>query len=467
VGETTTSIGFLVDIDVYLIKTDSEGEELWHNTFGGSSVDSGSSVQQTTDGGYIIAGKTISFGAGKLDVYLIKTDSDGDEIWSKTFGGADHDEGNSVQQTTDGGYIIAGRTISFGTDGSAVYLIKTDSDGNELWYKTFDGFLWSYGFSVQQTTDGGYIIAGEAWPWYTGEFDVYLIKTDSDGDEIWSKTADNDGGYSVQQTTDEGYIIAGETRSFGAGSYDVYLIKTDSEGEELWHNTFGGPDGDVGFSVNQTTDGGYIIAGRTWSFGAGKLDVYLIKTDSDGDEIWSKTFGGEHYERAYSVQQTADGGYIIAGHTSSFGAGVTDVYLVKVASEGPGVIYGSIVDWWFTLGFWFSGAIFMWWLYYKWSPPVPPGDPYRSILLSVIGGVVITLLTLFIPIRSLAGATHYGLPLAWRIRLVLHPKYNPWRINIPYLIDDIVIWSLIVGVVIFFIRRRWSGARAVTQARNL
>jgi hypothetical protein len=233
-----------------------------------------------------------------------------------------------VQQTTDGGYIIGGWTeISdpvLPLD-SNVYLIKTDSNGNRLWKKTFGGGFFNCGRSVQQTTDGGYIIAGDRGS------GIYLIKTDSDGNELWSKTFGGsswESGYSVQQTTDGGYIIAGDTDSFGAGNHDVYLIKTDPDGNELWSKTFGGSSEDFGYSVQQTADGGYIIAGETGSFGAGYGDVYLIKTDSNGNELWSRAFGGSSWDYGRSVQQTADGGYIIAGETGSFGAGYGDVYLI-------------------------------------------------------------------------------------------------------------------------------------------
>jgi hypothetical protein len=325
--------------DVYLIKTDGNGTEQWTKTFGGAGLDYGYSVQQTTDGGYIITGGTTSFGNGWEDVYLIKTDGNGTEQWTKTFGGADNEWGLSGQQTTDGGYIIAGFTYSFGNGARDVYLIKTDGNGIEQWSQTFGGTNVDWGHSVQQTTDGGYIITG-----YTDSFgngasfggNVYLIKTDGNGIEQWSQTFGGtfwDYGYSVQQTTDGGYIITGYTDSFGNGG-DVYLIKTDGNGIEQWSQTFGGTSDDYARSVQQTTDGGYIITGFTFSFGNGGNDVYLIKTDGNGIEQWSQTFGGINLDYGYSVQQTTDGGYIIAGFTYSFGNGNIDVYLIKTDGNG-------------------------------------------------------------------------------------------------------------------------------------
>ena len=316
---------------VYLIKTDSSGNEVWNRTFGGLEVDIGYSVQQTSDDGYIITGSTGSFGAGSLDVYLIKTDSSGIITWSQTFGGAESDVGYSVQQTSDGGYIIAGYTISFGAGVYDFYLVRTDSSGIITWSQTFGGAGPDVGASVQQTSDGGYIIAGETLSFGAGG-DVYLVKTDASGNMTWSQTfggVNSDAGSSVQQTSDGGYIIAGLTDSFGAGSRDVYLVKTDASGNMIWSQTFGGVHYDAGSSVQQTSDGGYIITGETFSFGAGSQDVYLVKTDTSGNMTWSKTFGGAGPDVGSSVQQTADGGYIIVGETLSFGTG-GDIYLIEV-----------------------------------------------------------------------------------------------------------------------------------------
>lgn len=322
--------------NVWLIKTDSYGNEQWNKTFGGSEDDEGQSVQQTSDGGYIIAGWTKSYGAVNKDLWLIKTGSSGNEQWNKIFGGTTDDAGTSVRQTSDGGFIIAGYTSSSGAGSVDAWLIKTDSSGNQQWSKTLGGSSTDGAYSLQKTTDGGYILAGWTMSYGPGPLlNVWLVKTDGQGNQQWNKAfggTGSDKAYSVEQTTDGGYIIAGETDSYGAGNIDAWLIKTDSSGNEQWNKTFGGSIRDYGYSVQQTFGGGYIMVGYTNSFTSSD-DIYLIKTDSSGNKVWDKLLGGIYSEEGKSVQQTTDGGYIITGFTLSYGAGVHDVWLIKMVSD--------------------------------------------------------------------------------------------------------------------------------------
>ena len=258
----------------------------FEKTFGGTGFELGTSVVQTNDGGYVVAGYTDSFGAGGFDVYLIKTDAAGDTLWTRTYGGANSDHGTSVVQANDGGYFVAGYTESFGAGEADVYLIRTDAAGDTLWTRTFGGAESDYGHSLVQTDDGGCAIAGRTESFGSGGTDFYLIKTDASGDTLWTKTfggTDRDSGFSVVQTADGGYVVAGLTESFGAGRADVYLIKTDASGDTLWSRTYGLTGSEWGFSVIQTNDGGYVVAGETASSGAGGSDVYLLKLDADGN----------------------------------------------------------------------------------------------------------------------------------------------------------------------------------------
>ena len=329
---------------VYLLKTNKNGVEEWSKTFGDTNTlgSGGLNIQLTNDGGFIIVGNMTISGKGS-EVYLIKTDGSGNEQWTKTFGGDENDYGRTVEQTSDGGYIICGYTLSFGNMNGQYdsYLIKTDGSGNEQWSKTFGSSGNESFYSVKQTTDGGYILCGSNGSIGNGGNDVYLVKTDGNGNEQWSKTFggnQNDWGESIQQTNDGGFIISGFTVSFGNGNSDVYLIKTDGSGNEQWTKTFGGTSSDEGFSVEQTTDGGYIIVGNTLSFvqfpNSTGWDIYLIKTDESGNEQWFQSIGGTGYDDGFSVEQTSDGGYVITGYSETNGNGLYDVYLVKTDENG-------------------------------------------------------------------------------------------------------------------------------------
>jgi len=326
-----------LNICILLIGTISLSAIVFSETYGGADYENAESVQQTNDGGYVIAGAGQSYGAGYWDAWIVKTDAYGTMEWHNSFGGPYSDGGKSVQQTTDGGYIFAGSTTSFGAGSHDIRLIKTDAFGDSIWTKTFGGPQYDIVSTVQQTTDGGYILSGQTLSFGAGSYDVWLIKTDENGIVEWDETyggVEADKAYSVQQTADDGYIITGLTESYSAGDYDVWLIKTDANGTHEWDNTFGGTSEDKAFDVKQTTDGGYVMAAWTWSFGAGIGDAWLIKTDASGTQEWEQLFGGYDNDSAKSVQQTSDGGYVLGGTTVSYGAGEGDFWLIKTDENG-------------------------------------------------------------------------------------------------------------------------------------
>ncbi|MCL0097645.1 hypothetical protein M1O19_03875, partial [Dehalococcoidia bacterium] len=333
--------------DFWLVKTDPEGNKQWSQTFGGPYSDQAYSVQQTPCGGFIVAGSTRSFGEGGGDFWLIKTDPQGNKEWSQTFGGAEWDAAFSVQQTADGGFIIAGSTRSFGEGGGDFWLIKTDAQGNKEWSQTFGGAEEDAAFSVQQTACGGFIIAGSTRSFGTGDSDFWVVKTDPHGDKEWSQTFAGSAASSVQQTACGGFVIGGTTDFVDrAGRSDFWLIKTDPQGNKEWSQAFGGSEGDWAWSIRQTTDGGFVIAGTITTLNillavptgvpppTPITCIWVVKTDHQGNIEWTQTFGTPRgWDSANSIKQTACGGFIIAGSTDSFGAGKSDFWLIKLAPE--------------------------------------------------------------------------------------------------------------------------------------
>ncbi|MCL0082281.1 hypothetical protein M1O14_00925 [Dehalococcoidia bacterium] len=329
----------------------------WSRTFGGPERDCAYSVQQTADAGFIITGSTTrrcpSLRQFQLYRYfwLVKTDPEGNKQWSQTFGGSESEGAYSVQQTADGGFIIAGETYSFGKGRSDFWLVKTDPQGNKEWSQTFGGPEEDRAYSVQQTACGGFILAGTTESFGAGKNDFWLVKTDPQGNKEWSRTFGgswSEEARSVQQTACGGFVITGTTWSFGAGKDDFWLIKTDPQGNKEWSHTFGGPQRDTAYSVQQTACGGFIVAGQTAKAHARAPSlrlmggvpptpitcIWVVKTDAHGNIQWTQTFGTlRENDVARSVQQTACSGFIIAGSTRSFGAGKDDVWLIKLAPE--------------------------------------------------------------------------------------------------------------------------------------
>ena len=322
--------------DFWLVKTDESGNMEWNQTYGGAGYDSASSLVRTSDEGFALAGQTESFGAGLGDFLLVKTDESGNMEWSRTYGGVGRDIANSLVQTSDGGYAIAGDTYSFGAGEDDFWLVKTDGSGNMQWNRTYGGGQSDWASSVVQTNDGGYAIAGRTFSFGTGgSSDFWLIKTDGSGNVEWNHTyggTGNDRAYSLIKASDGGYALAGVFNSFGAGENGFWLVKTDSLGSMEWNKTYGREAG-VNALV-ETADGGYALTGGTSSLGFGNSDVWLVKTDGSGNMQWNHVYGGERDDGATSLVETSDGGYALAGNTQSFGAGGSDVWFIRTNEQG-------------------------------------------------------------------------------------------------------------------------------------
>jgi len=322
--------------DFWLVKTDACGHMQWNKTYGGIDQDWAQALVQTGDGGYALAGSTNSFGAGWYDFWLVKTDVNGNAQWNKTYGGAGNDQAWALVQTNDEGYAIAGYTTSFGVGGNDFWLVKTDSTGNVQWNKTYGGTNGDDAYALVQTIDGGYAMAGPTESFGAGSGDFWLVKTDADGSMQWNKTyggTDLDVALDMVNTSDGGYALAGTTRSYGAGNWDAWLVKTDADGSMQWNKTFGGISTDGATALVQAYDGGYALACRTYSFGAGSGDFWLVRTDADGTMQWSETYGGTSCDEAWALVKTSDGGYAMAGLTQSLGAGDNDFWLIKTDAE--------------------------------------------------------------------------------------------------------------------------------------
>jgi len=339
----TTSIHEHEETSRLILESSAEtGEDVktWAMAFGGALNDGAYSIQQTSDGGYIIAGfATFLVGPTGYDFCILKLSPSGNIEWQRAYAGSSLDTAHSIQQTADGGYIVAGSKRSSGPGSGDFWILKLSPWGDVEWQKTYGGSDSDSADSIQQVADEGYIVAGPTYSFGAGMRDFWILKLSSSGDVEWQKAyggSDTDIAHSIQQTADGGYIVTGSTRSFGAGNGDFWILKLDSGGDVEWQKAYGGSDTDIAHSIQQTADGGYIVAGYTHSLGAGNGDFWILKLDSGGDVEWQRAYGGSRSDMAQSIQQTSDGGYIVAGMTrSGFGRiGSGDFLILKLDSGG-------------------------------------------------------------------------------------------------------------------------------------
>ena len=321
---TTYSYG-AGESDMYLIKTDSTGIEQWARTFGGADYEQGNSVQKTSDGGYILLGSTKSYGAGSYDFYLVKTDEYGNEEWFETFGSTGNDVGFSVQETSDGGFVL------WGSRDSALFLIKTNKDGLFLWEQSYGSSDFESAKYVQETSEGGFLLI---WNEYGDPYKFGLAKTDEDGALQWTRTFSSALAQSLKETEDGDYILLGTQGRFdGLIDVGMYLLKIDSEGNTLWEKTLPSATNSYGNSIALSSDENFLLAGYSTSSENG-YDINLVKTSDTGDIIWEFTFGGSEEDFGVDIIEDTNKNIIVLGETRSFGAGNKDIYLLKVNEDG-------------------------------------------------------------------------------------------------------------------------------------
>jgi hypothetical protein len=309
----------------------------FQRTYGGNGSDEGRCVKQTWDGGYIIAGSTSSFGAGAMDVLLLKVDSLGNVQWQKTFGGNNIDRGYSLDITSDSGFVICGYTNSFGYGGYDAYLIRTDQNGDTLWTKTYGGTNWDFGYSVQQTLDGGFIIAGGTYGFGNGDEDVYIVKTNSTGDTLWTKaygTIDKDEANEVIEASDSMILVIGISVNPNDSNEDIYVLKMLPSGDTVWTKKYGGTGKDFGKSIKETLTHEYVMVGYSSSNTNGDYNELSMKTNTSGNIIWTWDLGGPNNEITNYITTCRDGWFAACGRFDGSGAGGFDMRFEKIQPDG-------------------------------------------------------------------------------------------------------------------------------------
>jgi uncharacterized delta-60 repeat protein len=367
--------------DIWILKLNADGSKAWDKSLGGSSFDFGYDIYPTPDRGYIVVGGIFGNDTdatdtiyGAQDIWIFKLNDDGSIAWDKTFGGSLYDKISSIQNTSDGGYVVVGTSNSANGNiydsnkgGLDLVVIKLNADGSKAWNKTYGGSGSEQGISIQTTSDNGYIIVGftesdniDIEDGNNGGKDIWVLKLNADGSKDWDKTFGGSGddlANSVQTTSDNGYIITGYTKSNNFdvedgnnGDMDIWVLKLNADGSKAWDKTFGGSGEDQANSIQTTSDNGYIVTGYTSSDSMdiedgnnGTIDVWVLKLNADGSKAWDKTFGGTQVENGLSIQKTFHGGYILLATTTSSGGdgdikdennGYYDVWVIKLDSEG-------------------------------------------------------------------------------------------------------------------------------------
>jgi len=306
----------------------------FQRTLGGPGIEFCWDIKATADSAFVFAGNT-NYGQFGGNIYLCKIDMHGDTIWSRALGGNSSESGYGVGQGADGGFLVAGITYSFGAGWSDAYAIKTDGSGNPTWSKTYGGVNAEDILAVTGTADGGFVLLGSTSSFGAGSFDIYMLRVNLNGDTLWTKTIGGlaeDDGMALQQTSDGGFIVTGQTKSFGAGAEDAYLLRTTGSGGLLWMKTYGDSVSETGLGVVQTPDGGFLMAGLSTSFSS-DADAFLIRTDASGDTLWTKRYRGVSSDVFKHVLQTSDGGFLLTGESYSFGTG-GDGFAVRTDSLG-------------------------------------------------------------------------------------------------------------------------------------
>ncbi len=321
-------------VEAFLVKTDQNGDSLWTKVIGNNQNFYPNCVKEDPNGGYVIVGEKQN-SPGYRNAFLVKTDENGDSLWGFFYQGTRGAVGNYVTCTFDSGYVYTGYNNMSGS-GDNIFIYKLEANGDTGWFKIYNRGGDEIAECINQTTDGGFIIGGRTDYHTAGRNDFYLLKTDSLGDTLWTRTygrSQNDYCYSVQQTSDGGYILFGTSDTIIVAGYTYSLaIKTDTSGQVEWQQIFDrSTGGDFGQSVQQTSDGGYIFGGNSLNPGQSQ-DFCFIRTDADGNIQWIKTVGGSATDRAYSVLQTTDGGYVLAGETAYLLPLGGDFWVVKLNS---------------------------------------------------------------------------------------------------------------------------------------